>query len=1015
MRPLFFLVILFFQSPLAFADEPPEIDFVRGLRARGMPDLALQYLEQLRFKPSRAVAAVLPLEFAKTRLELAAGLNSAKSREAAQLQARQELEAFLKANPNHPMASEAALQLARVSVLQGKARLSAARRVEGKSNRQAEFARARSQLEDAGHQLQMAMGKLESQLASGDLPASEKQTLVQSRQQAELDRGINLLEQAQTYLDPDDFQKRGELIKEAMATLEKASRREPRDALTWLALTWLGRCQQENEDPKSARKLYGEVIAETGDQREAARRLARYFLVQILAHDREDKKWAANAQLKGEEWLRLYPSFAGSAEGLGVQFELANVYLQQALLAPKNSVRAREMFDKAQKYFQALERTDSEYTAQAHDSKLQIILAQSQERSHGDISKLRDFQECYLRAQLEIARLNEEAKNVSGDKLEEQKREHYKNMTAALERALDLADAEAAPDDLSDARYLLTYAYLESGDLYAAAVCGEDLTRTQPRSARAALAGAYALRAYALIIAHEEESGATSEDLKIDRGRLRRLAQYVEQSWPSDAAADIARHVLGLVAMGEKNYPEAVEALGRITPGYPESSRVLYQLASAARLAQKEDTKPGESKSGYLERAVAALTHIAEPVSSADATTIQEYISSKLLLADLYFQAKDFDKMGGLADLLLKKQAAYGDKVKPGQRASTLLCALYAKYGKADADYNAGKYAEARRSLDPLLADLQKVDGAVRFAELKEKDPKLVRALLGLALRADVEDGQLERGKAVLDFLQKSFPDNAVENLVQFVGQLRDQLERLRRQGESARAELDKTIANFSAFLDQLAGQSDTTKRPDLALFLAQSYSSLGKHGRAVELTDLIHEPVIDPENKEAGPKQLQVYRASRLLRARELRLDGNFDAAEKALADIMATTWGPSNFEAKRERILLLEDQGKYKGGAIPAWNSLMLQMKPRVQDNKVREQYFDCYYHFTYCIFKHALTLKEPDRTKRIHIAATYIVKLEAQPDAAVEACKRNFQELLEKEPFLKEQYDLLKMQPQ
>jgi TolA-binding protein len=1013
MRLLFLLALLLFQTPFAFADDQAELDLVRGLRARGMPDLALQYLERLRSRPSPALAALLPLEFAKTRLEIAATLPEARNRAALQKEAGHELEVFLQSSPKHALAPEAALQLARVNVLQGKARLSAARRAEGRGNRQAEFAQARAQLEEAGTQLQAAMGKIDAQIAAGDLPPQEKQELVQSRQQAELDRGINLLEQAQTYFDQSEFQKRGELIKDAIGVLEKASRREPKNATTWLALTWLGRCHQENDDPKSARKLYAEVIAEAGEQRDAARRLARYFMMQTVAGDREDKKALAKAQQQGEDWLRAYPSFSGRAEGFGVQFELANVYLQQARVASKNSARAREMFEKAQKIYQALERSESDFSSQAHDMRLEIILAESQERSHGDIAKLRDFEECYLRAQLEVARLNEETKKDSVDKHDELKREHYKNLVAALERAIDLADATVAPDDLNDARYLLAYAYLENGDYYAAAVTGEDLARTYPRSPRAPLAGAYALRAYALIIAHEEESGSSSEDLQIGRGRLRRLAQYVEHSWPNDPAADIARHVLGLVAMGEKNYPEAVEALERIGASYPESSRVLYQLASAALRAQKEDARPPEGKPGYQERAVAALTRIPEPPRSADPATIQDYLNSKLMLADLYFHAKEYDRMEALAILLQKKLAAYGDKAKAEQSANVLLRTLYAKFGKAEADYSAGKYAEVRALLDPLLGDFQKPEEAARFAELKEKDPKLVRALLGLALCADVEDGQLERGKAALDFLQKSFPDNSVENLVQFVGQLREQLEHLRRRGESARAELEKTIANFSTFLDQLAKQSATASRPDLLLFLAQSYSSLGKHQRAIELTDLIPEPAADPQKKEADQKLVQVYRAGRLLRARELRLDRSFDAADKELADILARPWGAANLEVKRERIFVLEDQEKYGGkqGAIPAWNSLMLQMKPRLQDNKVKEQYFDCYYHFTYCIFKNALNLPEPARTKNIRIAANYIVKLEAQPDAAVEACKKNFQELLEKEPLLKEQHDSLK----
>jgi hypothetical protein len=225
MRPLFLFALLLFQTPLARSDEQTELEFVRGLRARGMPDLALQYLERLRSKSIPTLAAVLPLEFAKTRLEIAATLPEARNRAVLQQEARRELEAFLRSSPKHPLAPEAALQLARVSVLQGKARLSAARRADVRGNRQAEFAQARAQLEEAGTRLRAALGKLDAQSAAGDLSAAEKQELGQSRQQAELERGINLLEQAQTYFDQNEFQKRGELIKDAIGILEKVSRR----------------------------------------------------------------------------------------------------------------------------------------------------------------------------------------------------------------------------------------------------------------------------------------------------------------------------------------------------------------------------------------------------------------------------------------------------------------------------------------------------------------------------------------------------------------------------------------------------------------------------------------------------------------------------------------------------------------------------------------------------------------------------------------------------------------------
>ena len=64
-------VLLAPAGPLR-ADEPPVLEFVRGLRAQGMPDLALEYLQSKSKNPPANLAPLLPLELAKTRLELAA-------------------------------------------------------------------------------------------------------------------------------------------------------------------------------------------------------------------------------------------------------------------------------------------------------------------------------------------------------------------------------------------------------------------------------------------------------------------------------------------------------------------------------------------------------------------------------------------------------------------------------------------------------------------------------------------------------------------------------------------------------------------------------------------------------------------------------------------------------------------------------------------------------------------------------------------------------------------------------
>src|SRR5260370_40892714 len=106
------------------------------------------------------------------------------------------------------------------------------------------------------------------------------------------------------------------------------------------------------------------------------------------------------------------------------------------------------------------------------------------------------------------------------------------------------------------------------------------------------MAGAYALSAYAQLLAKQEQAGAAKEDLEVERNRQRHLAQYIEQAWPNSHAGDIARHVLGVMLLADRDYPQAVEVLDLISPSYADSTRSLYQLAAAALAAPKKHGKP---------------------------------------------------------------------------------------------------------------------------------------------------------------------------------------------------------------------------------------------------------------------------------------------------------------------------------------------------------------------------------------------------------------------------------------
>lgn len=1027
--PVWALAACLLLAVSAAAEEPPYLEFVRGLRARQLPDYAIQYLEKLRQNPPPGLADILPLEIARVRLDQALLEPDTGQRAARQRQAQADLEAFLQNHPNHPLSAEARLELARIPIQQARAQLNRARRRESKSAQHYALVSTRTQSVAAGQFVRAAAQQIHAHLARLSEPQTpqgqlERQSLTQAKLQAELEQGINLIDQAQTYVDESELLQRGELIKKAAALFHQLASRDSASPMAALARAWLMRCHQENGDPRAARQVYESLLKEEGEHVVAGKRLAACFLLRVIAED-PLKDAATEIRQAAESWLRDYPGYAYTPEGCGVRFELANAYTQLARRQHKQGApppAALKLYDEAQKLFHGLEETENDYKFLAREQRLSLLVTVSEERIRGDIHQLPDFECCFLRAQAEVARLARAEKEVTGAKLAGQRKKYLEDMISALNRGLALASAGVPVADLADARSLLAKAYWLAGDPYRAAVLGEEVARMHKDSWRAPLSGACAILAYAQILAGEQRAGSSAAELETERQRLRQLARYVEQTWPEDEAADVARHQRGSLLWSEKKYAEAVEVLAQIHSAYADTTSSLYLLALAARKAHEASVPPPAGKPSYHERALRALESIPEPPPSADAATLQAFVDAKLTLGGLVYSAKQHSRVRELAMDLTKVVAAaeskWDDQTYTEQRLRVLALSLLADYGQAEVDFQAGRYGEASARLDPILTRLKDPTQAVLFSQLK--DPRLVHALLALALRAQVQQGNLERGRDILELLQKSAPENALEIQVQLVQQLRSQVQELRQQGQAGRERLEKTTANFAAFLDELGKQQDKLTRPETVLFLAQSYSNLDKHDRAIALLERLAEPVAD-----AAPKNVQLYRAARLLYVRELRLDRRFDQARAVLKGILGTRerpgWGQQQLEAQKERIFLLQDQEAYSGqsGAIAAWNELMTQMQPRVgQDNKLKEQYFECYYQLTYCVFKNALKMSDPKRKREaLHRAANLLVQLEiSQPDRGGEVPSRLFEDLLQNEPLFKEKYlELKKGSPQ
>ncbi len=699
----------------------------------------------------------------------------------------------------------------------------------------------------------------------------------------------------------------------------------------------------------------------------------------------------------------------GTPEGLGVRFVLADALARQA--QQKAGHPDADALTRAEKLFEIVAGSDTELAALARERRLDLLIAREKEHLSGEPESLKNFGQCFARAHLEIRRMAEEEKRsqpnrdpAQAKKQEASRLRHYDTIVRLLRRALDLNQSAASTPDIHEARYILTYSYLASGRLREAAGFGEQAARIEPESDRAPAIAAYALQAYAQLLTREERDGADRPDAVADRARIDRLARYVLRTWPDELSAEVARHELGAIAFASKKYQDAIDFLSPIATQYPGYSLAQYQLAGAALAAHEAGTDPPPGRPPYVEQAVAALQRIPDLTNDADPATSQAFFYGKLQLAKLFFTRRNYESMEHLAESLLHRfrEATLDEPTRNDLRPAIEALPLYALYGRAALAYQSRRYAQAREMLAPFLTQW------IAGEPPKTKDAQLLASLLRLGLGASVLENDLKEARRLLSL---SSHDSLGEQkgtglLFDVVQDLRAQIEGLRENGPDAQGKLDKATAAFGTFLDELARQPAEKQTPELIRIVAIGYAGLEQHHRAAELLERVPPPSASDQEKET------LYHAIRLLYARELRLAKEVSKAGQALTEILAADWGHRSIDARKEQILLFEDEGKFSQ-AIRAWTELMAGVRRQIDQNaRLRDQYFDCYYHLVHCRYQHAM--KQTDEEKRrtaFRRAAGLIVKLEAtMPDMGGSSLKKRYEALLQ-EPALKEQYDELK----
>jgi hypothetical protein len=1077
MRPLLSLlsiaVVLLLPLP-GRPQEPAEkqIEFVRALQAKGYGDLALEYLERLKKNPPPGIGPLLPLEMARTRVSMA------RTKEPGQRlvlygEARTELENYLKANVGKPEATAIRLEIARIAGYEGEALLSKALAQEDKKQEEEYARKAEQRFIQSGAELDAAIKAGEAQLKAGFKGSNPEEAktleknLAKDLARAKLERAKTYLEQARTYLDTSTLElkeKRGKLVEAARDILKNMVKDETDPATSYLAYAWLIRADYESEAPTAAHDHYLRVMNFQGRAARPAKRLAKLLWIQHIDQDVTIKATGLQKlkliEKECNNWLSSYPEARNTAEGQAIRFELARSLIEQALAMGKGDLKlpaAKKLADRAQKLLAPLAASDSDYSNKA--KRLDVLISLKRMGENKAIDQLKDFEECFLRARVEMAKLDQLAKKDKTDpkELESRRKEHLKDLVGALERGLQLARAKTPGSKTSasqrdEARYLLTVAYLMEGNLQKAGQMGEKLARARDPSKWSAPAAAYALQAWSRLAqtgAEDEEGRKRREEA---RKHLHDLAEFIvkdkAQIWQSEPVVPFARYELALMAMRDHKHAEAVEQLEKLPPDFSAYVFAQCQAAYEALNVAKE-ARTDEEKSAWKQRALAILKRIADKLpANADSPTAQMFFAAQIEQGKLLFEegsrrARQGDlkgaavKYGEMVQFVsrLEQQFAKSSAPIPAQPRKQLQQALgtlkkYGLLGAADLEYRAGNYDKvlSKDLAGGVLAQVQtlgKGNGAIALP-----DSQLTGDILGLALRAQVQKGDLKGAESTLNLLQRlgdtegQLLDPAAP-LRSLLGELQAQIRDLRAKGDQAR--LKQTIETFSRFIDTLAQRGGKTSltRNDI-IFLANCYNSLEEYEKAAKLYAQVQPPPKPKDNSDEANKKYeadrQAYWLMQVLYGAALRKSKQFAQAKKVLDRVLTTKDAVGKLLAEKEEIHLLEDKADKEpglwGNAIKRWGQFLKnpQLRDRLaQDNEAKKVFFESYYHLARAWFKYSQIpkLKGTNREEKyVNIAADYIRRLEtAKNQDGWRIAGPLFHELLRQEPVLNQAYERLK----
>ncbi|MBB73304.1 MAG: hypothetical protein CMJ75_02190 [Planctomycetaceae bacterium] len=586
------LVVLLCGASVSQAGEPAR-EFLDQLVDTQLYDVALDYLEQLQDSPLAPVRMkeIIPYEQGRILIKLSGLQRDFDMRERQLNRAQQSLQQFIDTRKGNPKVAAAESELGTLLEQRGTLQVLRAERPGNAQEKQKLLASARERFGEARGVFEKIQGQLRQKLKNYPAVIPTGTPEHQLREETRLQYLQTLLvaaviqeEMADTY--DEKAPERSKLLSEASSEYDSIYKNYRRFVAGLYARLYQGRVQKKLGKFPDAISYLVEIL-ENEDNSDAFRSLKNKALLEAMDCwlDPSEEKYAeairqATAWIDSsrqneiylEDWLQLRFALArahGSYSEYLEKKDPADPQIRISRDEAKKQARVVARFSSALK--DDAQRLEARYGGRKYDPNKKPdpkTFAEAADAAKQATEMMRT-QQLVLQTVPDQIEVETDAKRK--EELVKQVENANKTIGLAREdairffnRALELAESGTPPEEVNQARYVLSYLHFEKEDYYEAAVLGEMVARRFPGSSAARHCANLAMWSYRQLYDLN-----TTEDRDFERGRVMGAARYLSDHWADSSEGQGAVSQLIEFSIRDGKVSQAREYLAKI----PEDSQ----------------------------------------------------------------------------------------------------------------------------------------------------------------------------------------------------------------------------------------------------------------------------------------------------------------------------------------------------------------------------------------------------------------------------------------------------------